>query len=298
MSLAFLLIPDFALVLMGFLLNRYAGWGRHFWSGLEKLIYYVLFPALLFFSIARTKIDLTAATPALKVALLLVLTGMALAWLARPMFHPSEKSFASIFQTAFRFNSYIGLAIAGRLHGEAGIAAFGIIVGLVVPICNLASVWALARHAKVALWKELLQNPLILATVGGVLFSISGLPLPEFTQMLISRLGSAALPCGLLCVGAALTASNVNKNVPLIAYFTCVKLVALPVVAFFSARALGVAGVYFDMVMLFAALPTATTAYILAVRMDGDGPLVAQSVTVSTLCGMIALPVWLNVARV
>lgn len=296
MSLALLLIPDFALILFGFLLNRITDWGRGFWGGLEKLIYFVLFPALLFNSIAKTKIDFVAASPALKTAIVIVLVGIVVAWLAKPLFQPTEKTFASGFQTAFRFNSYIGLAIAGRLHGEAGIAAFGIIIALVVPMCNIASVWALAKHSEASLWKELVKNPLILATVGGVLYSLSGLPLPEVAQMLISRMGAASLACGLLCVGAALELKNVGKNAGLISYFTAVKLIAMPVAAILTARALGVTGVYFDMVILLAALPTATSAYVLAVRMGGDGPLVAQAVTISTLAGMLAIPFWLNFA--
>lgn len=297
MSIALLLIPDFALILFGFLLNQITDWGRDFWAGLEKLIYYVLFPALLFNSIARTRIDFIAAAPALETAAITVLAGMALAWLARPLFKPADKVFASGFQTAFRFNSYVGLAIAGRLHGEAGIAAFGIIIGLVVPMCNIASVWALAKHSETHVIKELAQNPLILSTIGGVLYSLSGLPMPEVAHMLISRMGAASLACGLLCVGAALTFSNAHQHAGLISYFTAVKLLAMPCVAIVSAHMLGVSGVFFEMVVLLAASPTATSAYVLAVRMGGDGPLVARSVTVSTLFGMIALPVWLNVAR-
>ena len=297
MSIALLLIPDFALILFGFFLNRFTDWGRGFWSGLEKLIYYVLFPALLFNSIAKTKIDFVAAAPALKTAVVMVLVGIMLAWLAKPLFRPTEKTFASGFQTAFRFNSYIGLAIAGRLHGETGIAAFGIIIGLVVPMCNIASVWALARHNNASLGKELMQNPLIIATVGGVLYSLSGLPLPELAQMMISRMGAASLACGLLCVGAALELNDVGKSAGLISYFTAVKLIAMPVTALFTARALGVSEVFFDMVVLLSALPTATSAYVLAVRMGGDGPMVAQGVTISTFLGMLAIPLWLNASR-
>ena len=297
MSTALLLIPDFALIIFGFFLNRFTDWGRGFWSGLEKLIYYVLFPALLFNSIAKTKIDFVAAAPALKTAVVIVLVGILLASLAKPLFRPAEKTFASGFQTAFRFNTYIGLAIAGRLHGEAGIAAFGIIIGIVVPMCNIASVWVLARHNNASLWKELVQNPLIIATVGGLLYSLSTLPLPELAQMLISRLGAASLAGGLLCVGAALELKNVGKNAGLIGYFTVVKLIAMPVAAIVTARSLGVTGVFLDMVVLLSSLPTATSAYVLAVRMGGDGPVVAQGITISTLAGMLAIPLWLNASR-
>ncbi len=299
MSLALLLIPDFALILFGFALNRFTNWGRSFWSGLEKLIYYVLFPALIFNSIAKQKLDFVAASPAIKTALLTVAIGVIASYAARGLLKADEKSAASNFQTAFRFNSYIGLAIAGRLHGEAGIAALSVIIAVAVPICNVASVLMLARASRgqMSTAKELMQNPLILATLGGMLYSVSGLPLPEVMQMLISRLGAASLACGLLTVGAALTMNNASANATLIGYSTIVKLIITPISAILLARWLGVADIYFDMVVLFAALPTATSAYVLTVRMGGDGAVVAQSITVSTLCGMLSIPLWLSVAR-
>lgn len=297
MSIALLLVPDFALILFGVLLARITDWGRDFWSGLEKLIYYVLFPALLFQSIAKNKIDFSSAGPALTTAVITVAAGIALALVARVLFKSEARTFASVFQIAFRFNSYIGLAVAGRLHGEAGIAAFGIVLGVVVPLANIAAVWALARHAEASVGKELVQNPLIIATVGGVLFSLAGFTLPEALQMLISRMGAASLACGLLAVGAALQIAGAQKNAALIGYLTIVKLVALPVVAILVARALNVTGIYFDAVVLLAALPTATSAYVLAARMGGDAPAVAQGVTFSTLAGMVSIPLWLNYAR-
>lgn len=297
MSIALLLLPDFALILCGVVLARVTDWGRDFWAGLEKLIYYVLFPALLFQSIAKTRIDFALAGPALTTAVITILSGIVLAYLARSLLKPDARTFASMFQTAFRFNSYIGLAVAGRLHGEAGIAAFGIVLGIVVPLANIAAVWALARHTESGIGRELVQNPLIIATVSGVLFSLAGFTLPEPVQMLISRMGAASLPTALLAVGAALQVQGARENAALVAYLTAVKLLALPLIALFVARSLGVTGIYFDVVVLLAALPTATSAYVLAVRMGGDGRAVAQGVTISTLAGMLSIPLWLNYAR-
>ena len=84
----------------------------------------------------------------------------------------------------------------------------------------------------------------------------------------------------------------------MIGYFTAIKLIAMPVAAIFTARALDVSGVFLDVVVLFSALPTATSAYVLAVRMGGDGSLVALGITISTLAGMVAIPLWLNVSRI
>ena len=89
--------------------------GDHFWSGLEKLVYFVLFPALLFYAIARTRIDFAAAAPFVLSGVAAMGGGMLLGLLARPLFGPRPMVFASQFQCAYRFNSYIGLAVAAAI---------------------------------------------------------------------------------------------------------------------------------------------------------------------------------------
>lgn len=291
MSTALLLLPDFALILAGFLLHRSGKFTRPFWEGLERLIYYVLFPALLFQSLARNRIDFTIAGPAMLGALGVVTTGILLGWLGKWILRPDPRIFASGVQTAFRFNSYIGLAVASRLYGDAGLAAFAILVAVAVPLANIASVWALARHSESNVLKELAQNPLLLATVAGVAWSLTGWPIPEPIAVTLSRMGAASLAGGLLAVGAALTLESAGRNVPIIGWFIAVKMLALPVAAWLLAGALGMSGVYYQVLVMFGALPTATSAYVLAVRMGGDGKSVALIISLSTLLGMITLPI-------
>lgn len=298
MNTAILLTPDFALILFGFVLNRFSHWGwtREFWEGLEKLIYFVLFPALLFNSIARTHIDLALAGPAMVAAALLMLIGIAFALAGKWLIKPDERTFASVFQCAFRFNSYVGLAIMGRLYGEPGIAAFGLVIGVAIPLANIASVWALARHAERGLLGELVRNPLLVATACGMLYSLSGLPVPELAQLVLTRMGNASIALGLLAVGAALTIDDAGRAAGIGSYLLAVKLVVLPAAAFALARWLGVTGIYFQALLILAALPVATSAYVLANRMGGDGRAVALLVSVSTLLGMATIPLWLLAA--
>jgi malonate transporter and related proteins len=294
MSSAILLIPDFALILFGFVLHYLTNWGRSFWDGLEKLVYYVLFPALLFNSIAKNHIDLATAGPALATTAIVMASGIVLALVGKWLLHPDERVFASAFQTAFRFNSYIGLAIMGRLYGETGIVAFGLVIAVAVPIANIASVWALARHAEKGFIYELIRNPLLLATLSGLLYSLSGLPLPESAQLILTRMGSASIALGLLAVGAALQFSQTRHVALLGGYLLGVKMLALPAVAILVGHALGVTGLYFTAVLVLAALPVATSAYVLANRMGGDGQVVAFLVSISTLIAMVTIPLWLQ----
>ena len=291
-----LLLPDFALILLGWALYRFVDFGERFWSGLEKLVYFVLFPALLFRALASTRIDFAAAAPLFASGAAALACGIVLGVFAKPLFGTNEAAFASRFQCAFRFNSYIGLAVIGKLHGATGVAAMGILIGAMVPFANAASVWMLARHGKHGVLREMARNPLILATVAGFAFSSSGLALPDAAAQALGRLGDAAVALGLLAVGAALKLRGSSAVRGASFYLLAVKLLAVPAVALLTASSVGLSGVYFDPVIVFSALPTATSAYILAVRMGGDGDGVAWLVSANTLAAMLTLPLWLALA--
>ena len=291
-----MLFPDFGLILLGWVLYRLLDVGDPFWSGLEKLVYFVLFPALLFNALARTHIDFGAAAPLIVSGAAAVVCGIVFGLLARPLFGDDGSAFASRFQCAFRFNSYIGLAVLGKLHGAAGISAMGLLIGAMVPLVNFAAVYMLARKGKLGFGREMVRNPLILATLAGFLFSLSGLTLPDPVAHLLGRLGETAITLGLLAVGAALNLRGSSGSTTASCYLLAVKLVAVPTAALLVASSLGLRGVYFDTAVLFGALPTATSAYILAVRMGGDGPGVAWLVSATTLAAMLTLPVWLAIA--
>lgn len=296
MHAALILLPDFALILLGCALRRAMHLGDHFWTGLEKLIYYILFPALLFNAVARTPIDVGAAAPLIAVAGLALAGSMALGLGAR-LFSLSPISFASQFQCAFRYNAYIGLAVVGTLHGAAGIAAMGLILGTMVIPANVAAVGMLARHQRLGVWGELARNPLILATLSGLAWNLAGLPLPEPALKVFGRLSEASIALGLLTVGAALKLRGLEGDAGTrgaAVYLLAVKLGAMPAIALAGSRLMGLSGVYADTVLVFAALPTATSAYILAQRMGGDGARVAWLISASTLLAMLTLPLWLS----
>lgn len=297
MDIALALFPDFALILLGYGLRRAMPLGDHFWSGLEKLIYFVLFPALLFSAITRTSLS-SAAVPLIGTGAAAMAGAMLLALAARPLVRVTPLSYASQFQCAFRYNTYIGLAVAAKLHGAAGIAAMGLLAGGMVPFANIAAVWMLARHGEASIWRELARNPLFLATVAALLWNLGGLGVPAPLGAFLGRLAEAAIALGLLAVGAALKLRGALRNDghdgrALAAWLLTVKLGMMPLIALAVARAIGLAGIHFDIAIMFAALPTASSAYILAQRMGGDGPRVAWLISASTLLGMVTLPFWL-----
>ena len=293
-AVALALLPDFVLILLGAGLRRLLHLGDRFWNGLEKLVYYVLFPALLFGGLVKTHIDWSGAAPMIGVAAAAMGAGMLLGLFAR-LLPISPISFASQYQCGFRFNSYIGLAAAGTLYGAPGIAAMAIVVGLMVPPANVAAVWMLARHGEAGVWRELARNPLVLATLAGIAANLAGFAPPEVLLRFLGRLGEAAIALGLLAVGAGLRMVGAGGAATRTAagYLLLVKLVAMPAIAWLLIRGFGLTGIHADIALAFCALPTASSAYILAQRMGGDGARVAWLISAGTLLGMLSLPLWL-----
>ena len=199
-----LLLPDFSLILLGVVLRRHGGFVDGFWAGLEKLVYFVLFPALLFSALARARIDLETTLPLFAAGALVMGSGFALGLAGRPFMGLSSLAFASRLQCAYRFNTYIGMAVAGKVHGAAGIAAMGVVCGTMVPFANIMAVSMLARHGQGGVWRELARNPLIQATLAGLAFNAAGLTLVAPAQHFLARLADASIALGLIAVGAAL----------------------------------------------------------------------------------------------
>jgi len=297
MSDALLLLPDFALIVVGWLICRHTPLNRPVWDGAERLVYHVLFPALLFSSILRHPLALGSALPLAASGLAIVAVGVAAAYSLKAWPGVDARLHASGAQTAFRFNSYVALAMAERLAGTQGVAWTALIMSVCVPLCNVAAVWPLARHGGQGYLRELARNPLILATGSGLVCNMLGLRLPGLADTTLARMGAAALPLGLMAVGAGLQFGALREGPRLAAALMSIRHLLLPAVALVLVMVTSLPSGQQAIVMAFAAMPTASSAYVLAVRMGGHGGYTAGLVTLSTLIGMVALPGWLALWR-
>ncbi|MBS7806749.1 AEC family transporter [Variovorax sp. PCZ-1] len=293
MHFAQLLFPDFALIVCGYLICRYTQLGRPMWEQVESLVYYVLFPVLLFYSISRSPLDWRAASSLMGAALALAGCAVLLAYSVAKLPGVQRDDFASSAQVGFRFNSYIALALAERLGGQQGLLLIAVIIGVCVPLFNMAAMWPMARHSGQGFGKALLKNPLIVGTLAGLVANVLGISVPAFAEPAVSRIGQASLALGLMAAGAGLqlgevfnTASRVRAGVALLA----VRHLALPLIAVGLVQIFQLNSAQASILLMFSALPTASSCYVLAAKMGLDGTFVAGLVTLSTVLGMLSLP--------
>jgi predicted permease len=296
-----LLFPDFSLILCGYLLCRFTALGRPVWEQVESLTYYFLFPVLLFHSIVRSTLDLASASSLIAAGLAMGVAGIGLSYaLPRLPFigrHIDRREHAASAQIAFRFNSFIALAITERLAGPQGLLMIAVLIGVCVPLFNVGAVWPMARHAGRGFGRELLRNPLIIGTASGLAANIAGLHIPGWLEPTVSRIGAASLALGLLAAGAGMQFGSLAKSRTLSVSVLTIRHLVMPVIALGLALLLRLSPLQATVLLAFSALPTASSCYILAARMGYNGPYVAGLVTLSTVMGVVSLPFALGVLR-
>lgn len=297
------LAPIFLVIALGAALRR-AGWLTDgFWDGAEKLVYYGLFPCLLFRKAATAPLDQLAAGPVALTLLGAILgTGLA-AFALRPALKLSPAAFGSVLQGSIRMNTYVGFAAAAALAGEVGAAAAALCAAVMVPSVNALSIIALtglhggaegARPTGPRLaWRivrGLALHQLIAAILAGAALNLADLPIPPLVDPATEILAAGALPMALLTVGAGLRLSALKEAGRAMGAAVFLKLALHPALAAGIAFSVGLDGAVLLTVMIFAALPSSASGYHMARRMGGDAPLLAGVISAQTLAAAVTLP--------
>ena len=291
-------LPVFLLLALGKVLMRSNLAGEAFFRTSDKLVYFIFFPAMLFWKIGSAGPDLE-----MPVGLILaVLSTVFLTWLASLAYIRLAKvtpfQAGSFSQVSYRFNTYIGMAVVLGAFGEDGVARFGIIISLTIPFINTLVVstlvwfsqadYSLGDKVKMLL-RGLAVNPLILACLAGIAYARLGPPLAPFVNNTLSLLSSITLPMALLSIGASLALEKLKGRIQLSVVSCLLKLIFMPLLGYGMLRLWQVEPLSLSVAMLFFALPTATSAYILSSQMNSDADLSGASIVLSTLLSFISL---------
>ena len=293
------LTPVFLLIFLGYTIRRRDLIADVFWIPAEKMTYFLFFPALLLDGTAKADFGGLNLLPMIAACVTAVLVVSLLARLLRPRLHLDGPSYTSVFQAFIRPNVYLGIAAAFALYGDPGLTLVSVCVAVLVPLVNVLSVTVLVNHASVdgaaPGWRRATgmigRNPLIIACGMGALLNVSGIGLPPLAESFLAILGSAALPVGLLAVGAGLDLGALKSAGRLIGITTVVKLIVLPGLTYVACKAFGVSGLAMTISVLYATLPNSATSYVLARQMGGNTKLMAGSITASTLLAILTMPI-------
>lgn len=295
------LLPVFVLILLGYLFRRWHFPGGDFWPQAERFTYYVLFPAMLIFKLGQAQVpasaygDILVLIVAMLAAMTLLLVALQWIW------NWPGPVFSSVFQGGIRFNSYVALATAGMLLGDEGLSLIAIAVAVKVPLLNLLCILMfslVAGQGPVKLkpvLKAIVTNPLIIGSVVGMFWSYFQIGFHPLVAGILEPLSDLALPLGLMTVGAGLQLKALRGASMPFLVSSATKLVGFPLLTAGLAMLLGMEGMMVQVAILLAALPTATSSYILARQLGGDAPLMAGIISGQTLLAMVTIPLLLGV---
>ena len=298
------LIPTFLIIATGWLCRATDFVSEQHWAGLERATYVIFFPALIIDTLSRADLS---SVPVLGVggALIGAILSMAALVLAlRPFLerrlHIDGPSFTSVFQGATRWNTFVGLAVAGSLFGQRGIALIAVAIAAMVPLLNLLAFYVFIRFAgrpKQSPWdilRSFLTNPFIWSCAVGLALNLLAPPLPKLLMGYIEVMGRAALAAGLLIVGAGLDIRRLASPGLPHALAAGLKLVLMPLLAVTFAGFIGVSGDDMTVTVIAASVPSASASYVLARQMGGNASLMAEILTLQTLIALVSMPLLIS----
>ncbi|MGQ3279072.1 MAG: AEC family transporter, partial [Shinella sp.] len=259
------ILPVFLLVVLGALLKRWRLIDRDMWNGLEQLGFFVLFPCLLFTTLANAEFSGIAAGSVATGSigsLTFIALVLALCW---PLFRAagvSAPTYTSVFQTSTRWNAFIALAIAEKLYGPQSLALVALVATLIIIPINLYNIGILVwfgggtRSLK-TFAQKILTNPMIIGSVLGVTVNLLGIKIYDPLMQTAELVADTSLSLGLIMVGAGLKLADALRPRRLALLPVVLKLVVMPLVMTGAAYALGMRGEPLLTIAMGASVPTA-----------------------------------------
>ena len=295
-------LPILLLIAAGYLCRRILVRDAGTWEALDKVNFRILIPALIVGTIAQTDIyAISGLRIGLAIALVLVVLMLCLGIVYR-ISVPSmmdKPAFSSVFQASTRWNFTIALVVAGLVFDPTAITIIALIMVAFMPIVNVVNITMMVRllgesdASPAGTVIKVLQNPILLGCLVGVLLSASGAPLPGPVVGSLDILGTASIGTILLSLGAGLRLDGFRGKAMPIALSCSLKLLAMPGLVLLVGGLLGLDTPILVVAAIATAMPTATNGYVVAQEMGGDAPLYASCCTVQTLLSFATVPLWI-----
>jgi len=297
--------PIFSIVFIGFLLKKLKVIHKDFIQIATRILFWACLPFLLFQKVAAANLKEDFQFDLVMICCAAV-TGFAFFSLAMGwILGLREGRLGSFGQGAFRANVIIvSMAILLQTfpNQPAILAKAGILMGFYIPLLNLLAVFILILpHAKTSqehlgknLFRNIIQNPLILAASAGLVFAYFQITLPKPIDQTFSLLGQMGLPLGLLTLGAALDLKKMKEDFAIVATANLLKLLVLPGILLLLLKQAQFEPDVIKMVLIIVGAPTAVASYVMAVNMKGDGTLASNIVIFSTVAAVFSLTIWMS----
>ena len=295
-----ILFSPIALIALGFYLFQSKTLDEKFWNGAEKLNYYVLFPSLLFSSLASANMHMGNIDTILLVIFTMTLLIIVSTYLFAKLNKTPFSQFGVYIQGLIRFNTYIGLSIATTLQNPDIKSILVNILAIVIPFVNVVSIISLTpkNHLNFKhIFISLIKNPLISSCLIGIAFNFLHIPIWSGFQNLLQAFSNSSLMLGLLCVGTAIQLKGIQTYLKTALIMSFTRLVILPIITFIILQFFQLPYAAIIAIMIFFSIPTASASYILTKLLHGDYQLMAAVISLQTILSVFTLAIMLSLVQ-
>ena len=288
-------LPLFLIMALGYVIRRTPLMDQHTHQMMNKLIFKLFLPILLFKNISTSKLDALSGSWVFLFAFIAEMAVFLTLFAVVPLIEKENSRRGVLIQAMGRSNyALFGLPLVGLLYPGEDIAVASMLVAISIPTFNVMSVIALEtyRGGKVnplKILRGIVTNPLIISCALGFLWLISGLTMPTFIQTAISDAAKIATPLSLFVLGGAFEFSRIRCNARPLIIGTLGKLVIVPLLGLTVAVLCGYRGMELASMGVAFMAPCAVSSYPMAQQMGGDGELAGQLVVFTTAFSMFSV---------
>jgi predicted permease len=290
-------LPIFLIILLGMFLERKKIIDDRFVSTSNYIVFHIALPALIFSKIAATDFFSLFFWQEIGVMAASVLLLFGLSWIISGFISFSRESRASFVACSIHGNvAILGLAVLGSVFGDAGMAKGAIILSFIMPLYNVLTVTSLSILAgrdgalsPFTIVKRIARNPLILAALFALPFSLSSYSVPGTVLRTINVLSAMTLPVALIGIGASLSFATIRNSWKYALLSGGMKILLSPLLVLGLSLFFGFSRFSTGVMVLFAGAPTAVAAFIMSSSMGADGKLAASIITIDTLASLFTM---------
>ena len=292
------LFPVFALIGLGAFLKHLHLTGERFLKSSDRLVYFIFFPAMLFWKIGASPSVDNRATDLIAAAICAVAIVYLISAICLKLFKVSDFAAGSYSQSCYRFNTYVGMAVIMNALGETGVSRFGILIGFIIPFINVLAVSTLIWYSGQTIdtrerlritFRALISNPLIIGCLAGMTYSRVVGEFPVFMDNTFRLATMVTLPLALLSIGGTLTLKNLKTHLGHVFLGSAIKLTVLPIVGWFFLKTFDASPLSFQVGMLFFTLPASPAIIVLSTQLNSDTEFASAAIFLSTLLSFFSM---------
>ena len=294
-------MPIFMLMLIGFLIKKLGFLDKKSIGVINKLIFKIFLPVLLFYNIYSTNSPDVFNLKLILFAAVGVLFIFVLGYFAVFFLTKDNKKRGVMLQGFFRANyAILGIPLVNYICGEKTSGVASLMVAVVIPIFNTLAVVALERFREgntklnfFKLLKGVVSNPLIIGCAIGLVVFALDIKLPFLVEKSVKDISSIATPLSIIILGAGFEFSDIKGYFKENIIVVFVKLILTPLLILPFAVWMGFSGEALACLLMVFAAPVAVSSYSMVQQMDGDETLAVQVIATSSALCLVTLFLWI-----